>query len=157
MIVGHGREKEMNRTMLTLTVLAVVGYLISRAYIEICVISYFPKGKYRLYEKQTGFMQRYWLTWLLKNSESRYLRSERRRIDYPAIMAVYFYVNIVLFASLIFTVGIVLLEIVGVLNMSCAEKALTAYLIGILLSFVVYFFVEAYEHREYHRKRSRRR
>lgn len=93
-------------------------------------------------------MQRYWLTWLLKNSESRYLRSERRRIDYPAIMAVYFYVNIVLFASLIFTVGIVLLEIVGVLNMSCAEKALTAYLIGILLSFVVYFFVEAYERRQ---------
>lgn len=143
--------------MLMLAALSVVGYLISRAYIELCIISSFSKGKYRLYKKQTGFMQRYWLTWIFKNSRSGYLRSERRRIDYPAIMAVYFYVNIVLFASLIFTVGIVLLAFMGVLNIKCAEKTLTAYMIGILLSFIIYFFVETYEHREYHRKRNRRR
>lgn len=71
-------------------------------------------------------------------------------------MTIYFCTHIVLFVSLIITEGIAVSVIIGCLNMRCAKKALGAYLVEVLLSFVIYFFIETYEHREYHKKRNKR-
>ena len=146
----------MNKTILRLTVMSVVGYFVSRAFIELCVMIYFSKGKYKLYREQTSWRQRYWLIWIMRNSRRKYLRSENRQNNYPTIMTIYFCTHIVLFVSLIITEGIAVSVIIGCLNMRCAEKALGAYLVEVLLSFVIYFFIEIYEHREYHKKRNKR-
>ena len=143
----------MHTTMIGLTIMSIIGYLFSRGFIETCVITYFSKKRYKAYKKQTNIQQRYWLTWIKKNATVKYLKSERRRIDYSTIMSVYFYTHICLFISLAITLLIVILVLFGVLDMICAEVMITVYLIEVLLSFVIYYFIENYEHRNYHKKR----
>ena len=142
--------------MIGLTIMSIIGYLFSRGFIEVCVITYFSKKGYKAYKKQTNIQQRYWLTWIKKNATVKYLKSERRRIDYPTIMSVYFYTHIFLFISLAITLLIVTSVRLGVLDMVCAEVMITVYSAEVLLSFVIYYFIEISVNRNYHKKRHKR-
>ena len=142
--------------MILLTIFSIIGYLFSRGFIELCVINYLSKKEYRVYKKQTTFQQRYWLIWLKRNVVVKYLKSERRSINYPAIMSVYFYTHITLFISLAITLLIVFLVCLGFLNLVYAEVMLPIYLTEIILSFVIYSLIENYAHRNYHQKRHKR-
>ena len=142
--------------MILLTIFSIIGYLFSRGFIELCVINYLSKKEYRVYKKQTTFQQRYWLIWLKRNVVVKYLKSERRSINYPAIMSVYFYTHITLFISLAITLLIVILVYFGFLGMIYAEAILPIYLTEVILTFVIYSFIENYVHRNYHQKRHKR-
>lgn len=146
----------MKITLLQLTGMSIIGYIISRGFIELGVITYFRRKGYKSYKKQATFAQRYWLTWMKKNARVKYLKSEKRNIDYPTIMTVYFYTHNVMFSSLIIILLLVSLVLVDVLDMKYAEIAITLYLIEIILSFVTYYFIVTYEHRKFHRKRNKR-
>lgn len=146
----------MNTNMLILTIMSIIGYLISRGFIELWVFTYFSKKRYNAYKKQTNIQQRYWLTWLKKNVSVKYLKSERRYINYPVIMSVYYYTHITVFISLAITLLIVILVCFGFLDMVCAEVMIPVYLTEVILSFVIYFFIGNYEHHNYHKKRYKR-
>lgn len=146
----------MNTTMLILSIISIISYFFSRGFIELGVITYFSKKGYKAYKKQTNIHQRYWLTWLKKNSKFKYLKSEKKSVNYPSIMSVYFYTHITVFISLVITLLIVILVYSGFLDMVCAEVMLPVFLTEVLLSFVIYYLIENYEHRNYHQKRNKR-
>ena len=137
-------------------IVLIISYIISRGFIELFVITYFSKNTYKSYKKQTNFLQRYWLIWIAKNSCVKYLKSERRYINYPIVMAVLFYTNIILFLSLIIVFLLVFLGNIDVLDMKYSELGILIYIVEIIISFGIYAFLENYVHNEYHRKRRRR-
>ena len=145
----------MKTTILFLAILSTIGYFVSRGFIELGVITYFSKKGYRGYKKQTNFQQRYWLTWMKRNAKVKYLKSERRNVNYRGIMSVYFYTHITLFISLIIMLCVVVLVCCERLDMVYAEIIIPIYLVEIVLSFGIYSFIANYKHRNYYHKRNK--
>ena len=146
----------MNTTMILLSIFSIIGYLFSRGFIELFVSTFLSKKEYKTYKNQTKFLQRYWLTWLKRNVAGKYVKSERRNVNFPAIMSVFFYTHITLFISLAITIFIVFSVCFGFLDMVYAEVMLLVYLTEVILSFVIYSFAENHVHRKYHQKRHKR-
>ena len=145
----------MKTTVLLLAIVSIIGYFVCRGFIEVAVITYFSKKGYRNYKKQTNFQQRYWLIWMKRNAKVKYLKSERRNVNYQRIMSAYFYTHIILFISLIATLSVVTLVCLGYLEMVYAELIIPIYLVEILLSFATCYFIVKYEHRNYYQKRNK--
>jgi len=147
----------MTENIIFVTILCCLGYLFLRILIELRIKLYCSKKEYKIYKREINFVQRYFVFWIKNNSRIKYLKSENRHINYPAIMSVYFYTHFANFISVIIILAIDILVALDVLATKCAEICTVVFLSEILLSFVVLALIENYEHRNYHKKRHHRK
>jgi hypothetical protein len=144
----------MKDNAIVLLLFCIVGYLFSRAFIEIAIYALLTPKKYKKYKKKTTLNQRYWIIGVKTFFPVKYVKSENRMINYPMIMSVYSSVHATMFVSLMAVFAIAILSYVNLINEKGLVVVIVIYLIEIIASFGIYACVNNYEHYNYHRRRN---
>lgn len=145
----------MTKDIIYITIFCFVGYLILRILIGLNVKLYLSKKEYKIYKRETNFVQRFFLYWIKKKSHTKFLKSENRYVCYPVIMSVYFYINLINFILTIIFFFVDILVCTNVITTKYAGIGACVFLIEILLSYAILALLVNYEHRNYHKKRQR--
>lgn len=144
----------MKDNAIVLLLFCIVGYLFSRAFIEIAIYVLLTSKKYKKYKEKTTLNQRYWIIGVKTFFPVKYVKSENRMINYPMIISVYSSVHATMFVSLMVVFAIAILSHINVINEKNLAVAILIYLIEIITSFGIYACVNNYEHYNYHRRRN---
>lgn len=142
----------MKDNAIVLLLFCIVGYLFSRAFIEFAIYVLLTPKKYKKYKEKTTLKQRYWIIGVKSFFSVKYVKSEKRMINYPMIISVYSSVHATMFVSLMVVFAIAILSHINVINEKNLAVAILIYLIEIITSFGIYACVNNYEHYNYHRR-----
>ena len=144
----------MKNNAIILLLFCIVGYLFSRIFVEIAIYILLTPKKYKKYKEKTTLKQRYWIIGVKSFFSVKYVKSEKRMINYPMIISVYSSVHATMFVSLMVVFAIAILSHINVINEKNLAVAILIYLIEIITSFGIYACVNNYEHYNYHRRRN---
>ena len=142
----------MKNDLFPILIFGVVGYAFSRAFIEVWIYSLLSKSYRKRYKEKKSLFQRYWLIGVKDFFKIKYLRSERRIVNYSMIISVYSVTHATLFFSLIALIAIAFAFYLNLISERVVGIAIVAYCIEIILSFAVYALVSNYEHYNYYRR-----